>query len=84
MLPTWSENEIENQAQEIVDCVMDAYQESEVTVHVMGEMTLTYNIVSLFKSRGIRCVASTSERIVKENSNGEKISLFHFVAFRDY
>ena len=84
VLPTWSENEIENQAQEIVDCVMDAYQESEVTVHVMGEMTLTYNIVSLFKSRGIRCVASTSERIVKENSNGEKISLFHFVAFRDY
>ena len=61
-----------------------AYPACEVTVHVMGEMTLTYKIVSQLKARGIHCVASTSERIVKDLDNGERISQFHFVAFREY
>ncbi len=61
-----------------------AYPACEVTVHVMGEMTLTYKIVSQLKARGIHCVASTSERIVKDLDNGKRISQFHFVAFREY
>ena len=61
-----------------------AYPACEVTVHVMGEMTLTYRIVSQLKARGIHCVASTSERVVDDIGNGEKISKFHFVSFREY
>lgn len=61
-----------------------AYPAKEVTVHVMGEMTLTFRIVSQLKARGIRCVASTSERTAEELGNGEIISQFHFVAFREY
>lgn len=61
-----------------------AYPAREVTVHVMGEMTLTYRIVNKLKARGIRCLASTSDRVASDIGNGEKISQFHFVEFREY
>ena len=61
-----------------------AYPAREVTVHVMGEMTLTYRIVNKLKARGIRCLASTSDRVANDIGNGEKISQFHFVEFREY
>lgn len=61
-----------------------AYPVREVTVHVMGEMTLTYRIVNKLKARGIRCLASTSDRVANDLGNGEKISQFHFVEFREY
>lgn len=61
-----------------------AYPAREVTVHVMGEMTLTYRIVNKLKARGIRCLASTSDRVANDLGNGEKISQFHFVEFRKY
>lgn len=64
--------------------VKAAYPASEVTVHVMGEMTLTYRIVNKLKTRGIRCLASTSDRVANDLGNGEKISQFHFVEFREY
>ena len=53
-------------------------------VHVMGEMTFTYAVVSRLKALGISCVASTTERIVKMMSDGKKISEFKFVRFREY
>ena len=61
-----------------------AYPAREVTVHVMGEMTLTYRIVNKLKARGIRCLASTSDRVANDIGNGEKTSQFHFVEFREY
>ena len=61
-----------------------AYPAREVTVHVMGEMTLTYRIVNKLKARGIRCLASTTNRMTNDLGNGEKISQFHFVEFREY
>lgn len=61
-----------------------AYPAREVTVHVMGEMTLTYRIVNKLKARGIRCLASTTNRMTNDLGNGEKISQFHFVKFREY
>ena len=61
-----------------------AYPAREVTMHVMGEMTLTYRIVNKLKARGIRCLASTSDRVANDLGNGEKISQFHFVEFREY
>lgn len=64
--------------------VKAAYPAREVTVHVMGEMTLTYRIVSILKARGIRCLASTTERKVNDLGDGEKISQFHFIDFREY
>jgi hypothetical protein len=53
-------------------------------VHVQGEFTFVYHIVSLLKASGIVCLASTSKRIVKENAEGEKVVSFRFVSFREY
>ena len=54
-----------------------------LTVHIMGEMNLCYAVVNLLKQRGVRCVASTTERRVTE-ADGKKTSEFRFVQFRDY
>ncbi len=56
----------------------------DITVHVMGEMTLTFRIVELLKAQGIRCVASTTERIVTNLSDNKKETQFAFVQFREY
>ena len=55
-----------------------------ITAHVMGEMTLTFRIVELLKAQGIRCVASTTERIVTNLTDNRKETQFSFVQFREY
>lgn len=55
----------------------------DIVVHIMGEMTFTYAVVSRLKALGIKCLASTTERIVTEQ-DGKKISEFRFVQFREY
>ncbi len=53
-------------------------------VHLMGEATFTFALVSLLKANGIPCIASTTERIVTLEENGEKRTQFKFVRFREY
>ncbi len=53
-------------------------------VHVMGEMTLTYQLVKLLTKVGIPCYASTSERLVSYDEQGNKIVRFAFEQFRAY
>ena len=53
-------------------------------VHIMGEMTFTYAVVSRLKALGLPCVASTTERLVKMMPDGKKVSDFKFVQFREY
>lgn len=53
-------------------------------VHIMGEMTLTYAIVSRLLKRGVCCMASTTTREVTTDTDGNKISVFRFVRFRQY
>lgn len=57
---------------------------SETTVHVMGEMTFTFAIIHKLKELGFQCVASTTERMVTELSDGTKMVSFKFVRFRRY
>ena len=54
-----------------------------VVVHLMGEMTFTHALVRFLQKNDIRCVASTTERIVEEQ-DGKKIVQFNFIQFRDY
>lgn len=54
------------------------------TVHIMGEHTLVYNVIRLLKQEGIKCVASTTERVTEILPSGEKISKFNFITFREY
>ena len=54
-------------------------------IHIMGEMTFTYQLVQQLKGYGFIVVASTTERIVQEeNPDGTKTVQFKFVKFREY
>lgn len=59
----------------------------DIIVHIMGEMTFTYAVVSRLKALGIKCVASTTKRDPDKViilPDGTKISEFHFIQFREY
>ena len=82
--PDASEEDIDELAAEYVSKIMELAEDHEVTVHIMGEMTLMFRIVSELKRRGVRCVASTTERIVTTDEQGNKVSSFRFNQFREY
>jgi len=53
-------------------------------VHIMGEMTFTYNVVRFLGHNDITCLASNTERISTEDGAGNKTSTFVFRQFREY
>lgn len=56
----------------------------ENAVHIMGEFTFTFALVNLLLNAGIKCVASTTKRTVKELENNKSEVTFEFVRFREY
>ena len=81
--PEASEEDICRLADECVDCLL-SHRDGGLTVHVMGEMTLAFAVVERLKARGVRCVASTTERHAEVSADGVKTSEFRFVRFRRY
>ena len=81
--PHDSATETHLKAQQFANEVIDRLAEGDV-VHIMGEHTFMFSLVSILLEHGVRCVASTTIREVEYSDNGDKISQFHFVAFRDY
>ncbi|MBN9350053.1 MAG: hypothetical protein J0H55_05145 [Chitinophagaceae bacterium] len=79
--PEWDSDQIEQLAEEYEIKVRTL---NPAAVHLMGEMTFTFKLVNRLKSIGIPCIASTTERIATEESNGNKTSVFQFVRFRSY
>jgi len=63
--------------------LLSRHREESNAVHLMGELTFTHNLVKLLKRKGVKCVASTSERVTEVNGN-KKVSEFNFVRFREY
>ena len=82
--PTADEDVIAALADECCQEVLRLVEGQNVTVHVMGEMTLTYAIVYRLTSMNILCVASTTQRVVANMPDGTKQSTFKFVKFRYY
>lgn len=82
--PDAAEEEIGKLADEQVALIRKYAAERDVTVHVMGEMSLTYSLVSRLTALGIRCVCSTSYRVVKDEGDGKRLVEFHFNKFRNY
>lgn len=82
--PQANEYEIAELAQKYVNKVQEIAAGQAVTVHLMGEMTLTFAILSRLRILDIPCVASTTQRVVKELEIGRKEVLFQFVKFRKY
>jgi len=82
--PSGDESYIETLAVECCQKVLDLANYNFVTVHLMGEMTLTMALVKKLQAFGITCVASTTERVTCILSDGRKESVFKFVRFRNY
>lgn len=82
--PNATEDDIQLLAQAYLNKVQQYGSSEQVVVHLMGELNLTFALVSLLKANGYTCVASTTERVVKELDNHQKLAEFHFVQFRKY
>lgn len=83
--PEFTSEMVNNLADEAV-ATITSYGK-DIIVHIMGEMTFTYAVVSRLKGLGIKCVASTTKRDPKKViilPDGTKISDFHFIQFREY
>ena len=82
--PDASDDELEELSKEYVKNIVSLGNPKSITVHIMGEMTFTFLVVTRLKQLGIRCLASTTERKTTYNENGVKMSEFSFVRFREY
>ena len=82
--PTASEKELLPIVNQYVQKISSMGKDCQITVHIMGEMTFTFMVVTRLKEMGITCVASTTERKVTMNADGTKQSEFSFVKFREY
>ncbi|HKJ32727.1 MAG TPA: hypothetical protein VKA34_12910 [Balneolales bacterium] len=73
---------------EILKLAMDYHKQilslNPAAVHIQGEHTFTYTLVSLLQQKGIRCLASTTARNVITNDQGDVMRSFRFVQFRKY
>lgn len=79
--PSWSRSEIDT----LVDKYLTLIIENKPTaVHIMGEFTFTFALVSRLRNQNLTCIASTTERVVEETSDGKFISTFRFIRFREY
>lgn len=86
ILPTANEKEIERLSEIYLNKIIEkllGYPEQNNAVHIMGELTFTFNLVNKLIEKDIVCIASTTERKSLEE-NGKKISEFKFVEFRKY
>lgn len=64
--------------------IMAKYVPGDAVLHIMGEMCFTFALVNRLLSNGYICLASTTERIVKETEPGHKEVAFEYVRFRRY
>lgn len=79
--PSWGTPEIEEFAEKYLALILEKKPKA---VHIMGEFTFTFALVSMLQTNGIRCIASTTERIIKETSDGKREYTFQFIRFREY
>ncbi len=82
--PMSNDEDIEKLVDEYTNKIFEIGQGKNVTVHVMGEMSFTFAIITRLKEVGIRCVCSTSYRLVKDEGNGKRYVEFIFKKFRNY
>lgn len=82
--PESSTEQIKILAQQLFDELIDSYDKENITIHLMGELSIVYQLVNLFKKADIPCVVSTTKREVEELPDGSINSLFRFVKFRAY
>jgi hypothetical protein len=79
---------IENLADEYLQLCINKLGGSEYNkpsaVHIMGELTFCFALVTLLQMQQITCIASTTRRVASHDDKGNKQSVFSFVKFREY
>lgn len=82
--PDGDESYIEELARQYVEKIHEKGGLTELVVHLMGEMNLTYTLVNRLQAEGVVCLASTTEHISQVSPDGRRYSVFRFVRFRKY
>lgn len=82
--PQFTTEQVQMLATDYVAKILTNYSIENLTIHVMGELTFCFSVVQQLKEKGVRCVASTTERIVEETADNKKVTQFSFVQFREY
>ena len=82
--PQAGEREITDLAEEYVARIEERAETRDVTVHIMGEVTFCYAVITRLQSLGIPCIASTTRRQITEAADGVKEVHFDFETFRKY
>jgi len=83
--PNGDEEYIENLTNEYLNKVLEIKNRTskKLVVHLMGELTFCFALIVKLKANRIKCIASTTKRIVEEK-DGIKTSIFKFCKFREY
>jgi len=79
-----NEADIDILADDLAEKIKEYGSPDVVSVHIMGEMTLIFSLVLKLKASGYRCLASTTDRLVRDLDEGRKEVFFKFVRFREY
>lgn len=85
--PQATTGEIEKLAESFANKIFELFSsnsKSECAIHIMGELTFCFILVTKLQKAGIICLASTTQRQTIDHPNGSKISVFKFVQFREY
>ena len=79
-----TETEINHLADDYLATILSKGDAKDLTVHIMGEQTFCYALISKLQKEGIRCIASCTKRNAFVNEEGQTVSTFHFSNFREY
>lgn len=82
--PDADEEEIRLLADIYMERVLDMGKTKDFTVHIMGEQTLCFTLISRLQQLGIPCIASCAARDVIMQPDGHKLVNFNFIRFRKY
>lgn len=87
IIPAASSNDVCKLAKEYVSiCINEIRNTSEINnaVHIMGESTFCFSLTAMLIKKGVKCIASTTERNTKILDDGREIRVFEFIGFREY
>ncbi|MBQ7946646.1 MAG: TIGR02221 family CRISPR-associated protein [Bacteroidaceae bacterium] len=78
------ETYIKSLADEYMQKIAHYGDKYNVTVHLMGEFSLSYSVLHRLQKAGYKCIVSTTKRIVEMLDDGSKKVSFKFCKFREY
>lgn len=85
--PEWTTEELMKEALRYYTICTDIFKDLSQEyngVHLTGEPIFCFLLAQMLLKAGYECIVSTTERIVENQADGSKISVFKFKKFRNY